>query len=66
MLEIIGVFCTAIGVCQDVQLNLVEKETTPHQCMFNGQLEMAKWLKEHPGYTPKRLTCQRAGRYAKA
>jgi hypothetical protein len=49
-----------------VQLNLVEKETTPHQCMFNGQLEMAKWLKEHPGYTPKRLTCQRAGRYAKA
>jgi len=66
LFEIVAIFCTVTGACQDVHLTTIAEKVTPQQCMLNGQLEMVKWLEQHPGFTPRRLTCQRAGRYAKA
>ena len=66
LFEIVAVFCSIVGVCQDVNLITIAERVTPQQCAMYGQIEMVKWAEEHPGWTPRKLTCQRAGRYAKA
>ncbi len=38
---------------------------TPQQCMMNGQMEMAKWIGEHPNWQIKKWRCGIAGQMAK-
>lgn len=51
--------------CKDVYLNFEAEAVTPQQCMMNGQMEMAKWLDEHPNYSIKKWRCGVAGQMAK-
>ena len=66
MIEVIATVCMLIGVCKDVQLAMTDQKVTPFACAMYGQAELAKWSLANPGWVPRRLTCQRAGRYAKA
>jgi hypothetical protein len=52
--------------CKDVRLNFAEQSVTPHECMFNGQIEIAKWSETHPDWQVAKWGCARAGIYAKA
>jgi hypothetical protein len=49
-----------------VSLAVTAEKVTPFGCFPYGQTELAKWSLANPGWSPKRITCQRAGRYAKA
>ena len=37
--------------CQSIE---IAWEGSPHQCMMFGQVEMARWMREHPGYVAAR------------
>lgn len=45
--------------CKDVSLNFEAAALTPQSCMMDGQMEMAKWLEEHPNYVIKKWRCGR-------
>jgi hypothetical protein len=66
MMEVIATVCMLVGVCKDVNLAMTDEKITPFTCAMYGQAELAKWSLNNPGWMPRRLTCQRAGRYAKA
>ena len=66
MIEVLALVCTLTGACKDVQLSVTAESVTPQQCMLYGQVELAKWIADNPGWTPRKITCQRVGRYAKA
>lgn len=51
--------------CKDVFLNFEAEAATPQQCMMNGQMHMAEWLGEHPGWQIKKWRCGIAGQVAK-
>lgn len=51
--------------CHDVTLVFEADNATPMQCAFVGQVEMAKWAVEHPGYTIRKWRCAPAGQVAK-
>lgn len=41
--------------CQTVE---IAWEGSPYQCMMFGQAEMARWIREHPGYVvPRGYRC---------
>jgi hypothetical protein len=52
--------------CKDVRLNFVEQSVSPRECLFNGQIEIAKWTETHPDWHVTRWACGRAGVLAKA
>ena len=52
--------------CKDVRLNFAEQNVSAQACMFNGQLEIAKWSETHPGWQVAKWGCGRAGIMAKA
>jgi hypothetical protein len=33
--------------CRNIE---IAWDGSPHQCMMFGQVEMARWMREHPGY----------------
>ena len=51
--------------CKDVHLTYSAEALTPMQCAMQAQPEIAKWVREHPGWVTKRYTCRPAGQYAK-
>ena len=51
--------------CKDVHLNFAAENVTPQQCMQYGQMEMAKWIGDHPGYRIMKWRCGPAGQMAK-
>ena len=53
------------GNCKDVHLTYSAEALTPMQCAMQAQPEIAKWIREHPGWVTKRYTCRAAGQYAK-
>ena len=68
MIEILALVCTmqAPLQCKDVKLVFAAESVTPFSCMLYGQVELAKWKNEHPGWEVKRgFKCGIAGRYAK-
>lgn len=65
MIEVIVFFCAISGACKDVQVAVTADKVTPQQCMLSGQVAAAKWQEENPGWSPRKITCQRVGRYAK-
>jgi hypothetical protein len=68
MLELIVSVCLVQdpGRCKDVHLSFIADTVTPHQCMMNGQIEIAKWTEGHPNWRVMRWTCGRPGVVAKA
>ncbi len=68
MIEVVALVCTMQSplLCNDVNLVFAAESVTPQQCMMYGQMELAKWTVEHPGWKIVRgFKCGRAGRYAK-
>jgi len=51
--------------CKEVYLNFEGASVTPQQCMMSGQLEMAKWIGDHPNWWIKKWRCGAAGQTAK-
>jgi hypothetical protein len=37
--------------CRNVE---IVWEGTPHQCMLFGQVEIARWIRDHPGFVAPR------------
>ena len=68
MLELVVSVCmiSEPARCKDVRLNFIEQTVTPHECFFNGQIEIAKWSESHPGWQVAKWGCARAGIMAKA
>ena len=52
--------------CKDVRLNFAEQNVSARECMFNGQIEIAKWSETHPDWQVAKWQCSRAGIMAKA
>ncbi len=51
--------------CRDVHLTFDAEHVSLHQCMMYGQVELAKWASEHPGYVIKRWRCAPAKQFVK-
>jgi hypothetical protein len=68
MIEVVALVCSmqAPLQCKDVHLSFAADSVTPQQCMLYGQMELAKWSNEHPGWQIVHgFKCGLAGRYAK-
>lgn len=67
MIELAMLVCLADqpSQCKDVLLNFEGDSVTPQQCMMSGQMEMAKWIGEHPNWQIKKWRCGIAGQIAK-
>jgi hypothetical protein len=51
--------------CKDVTLNFEGESISAAQCMSNSQIEMAKWIGEHPNWVIHKWRCGIAGQFAK-
>ena len=67
MIELVMVVCLMgdPAKCRDVTLSFenpygTEHGVTPQQCMQTGQIEMSKWIEEHPNYRIMRWRCGKA------
>jgi hypothetical protein len=47
--------------CKDVKLNFENAGMTASQCVMTGQIEMAKWIGEHPNWVIRKWHCGVAG-----
>lgn len=67
MIELVFAVCliNQPSNCKDVTLNFEGESVTPQQCMMNGQLEMAKWVGDHPNWVIRKWSCGIAGQVAK-
>lgn len=67
MIELVVAVCMIDqpSQCKDVYLNFEAASATPQQCMMDGQMEMAKWVEEHPNYRIMKWRCGVAGAMAK-
>jgi len=67
MIELVVAVCLIDqpSQCKDVYLNFEADHVTPQQCMMYGQVEMAKWVGEHPNYVIKKWRFGIAGQMAK-
>lgn len=68
MVEIVLSLCLISNpeTCKNVNLTFMAENVTPHQCMFNGQAEIAKYLQGHPRWQVKKWSCGRPATLAKA
>ena len=72
MIEISFIACTLLAgqTCQEQRLTFMEQpgSLTVFQCAFTGQVEIAKWTREHPNWSlaPGGFKCRPAGMMAKA
>jgi hypothetical protein len=67
MIEVIALACTVMAPlqCKNVKLSFASDSVTPQQCMMFGQMELAKWIGDHPGWKIAHgFKCGPAGRYA--
>ena len=67
MLAIVMTVC-ALGIgdnCRDVRLNFEAENATPMQCALYGQVEMAKWVDEHPNFAIRKWRCGPPDTFAK-
>jgi len=67
MLELVVLVCLANSptYCKDAALNYSAESTTPMQCLMQAQIEIAKWVAEHPNWRVERYSCRPAGQIAK-
>jgi hypothetical protein len=50
------------GKCKEEKINMAE-ETTFNQCM-GDQVDIAKWIGDHPNFTIQKWTCKPVGQEA--
>ena len=64
MLELVFSVCLIANAqsCQDVHLTYGAQRVSLMECALVGQVEMAKWVAEHPGYRVTRFRCDTARR----
>ena len=67
MIELVVAVCMVDkpSHCKDVTLNFEGESISAAQCMSNGQIEMAKWIGEHPNWVIHKWHCGIAGQFAK-
>jgi hypothetical protein len=67
VIEAIIVMCSVLNPqnCRDVNGGATAENVTPYSCAMQGQTAAAKWMEAHPGWQPRKITCQRVGRFAK-
>ncbi len=67
MLELVALVCLVNSPthCKDVALNYSEEAMTPMQCLMQAQIELSKWVGEHPNWRVERYSCRPAGQIAK-
>mgnify|MGYP001405325946 FL=1 len=67
MIELVVAVCMIDqpSQCKDVYLNFEGESVTAQQCALNGQMEMAKWIGDHPSWQIKKWRCGIAGQMAK-
>jgi hypothetical protein len=67
MIELVVAVCMIDqpATCKDVHLSFEAQGVSTHQCLMQGQFEMAKWIGEHPDWSVHRWKCQPAGQVAK-
>jgi hypothetical protein len=51
--------------CREVTLNFEGESLTTQQCVMNGQIELAKWVGDHPNWVIQKWRCGIAGQFAK-
>lgn len=71
MINLVFWACLSLSAssCQEVTLTFIGdgegRPVSAHSCLLRGQLEMARWISEHPGYVvgvdPVRRTAYRCG-----
>ncbi len=68
MIALVFTACLTVSPyhCEGKQLTFAETNITPQRCFMYGQMELAKWVGEHPTWEIRKYGCQRVGRYAKA
>ena len=50
--------CTAIGACKHVKVAIdCDNPPTVFECSMYGQMTVAKWAAENPGYIASRYSC---------
>lgn len=52
MIAIVVSICSIVqgAQCREIDLTFLEEQFTPQQCMFYGQVEIAKWQESHPNW----------------
>ena len=58
MIELVLSICLSAdpGRCKDEYLTMMSEGGTPYQCMINGQLEIAYWVKRGITLTPEKVS----------
>ncbi len=67
MIQMLMTVCAAASPyhCKDETMVFAEPDLTAYMCVLKGQLEIAKWSKQHPGWTVRRYACTRVRQFAK-
>lgn len=68
MIELYMIVCLVAtpSVCEDKRLPYDGGSITPMQLMTVAQQEIAKWVREHPGWNVMRYGARKAGLEARA
>lgn len=59
MFELVFSACLILNAnsCKDVHLTYGGQRVSLMECALTGQVELAKWVAEHPGYRVTRFRC---------
>lgn len=68
MFELVITVCSLVqgANCRELPAVKIEQGQSVMACVMASQIESARWVGEHPNYYVHRMTCQPAGRFAKA
>lgn len=67
MIELLVSVCLASGGgCRDVSLLYDARDVSVMACVTMGQVEIARWQEDHPGYRVRRWSCGVAGEGGKS
>ena len=57
MIELIVTACLTLGACQDVRLTYDAQDVSLLTCTMFGQMEAARWQREHRDWQVRRWRC---------
>jgi hypothetical protein len=67
MIEIAFTVCALVSPynCVAKRQTYEAEQVSLHECVLYGQMELSKWVSEHPGWRIERWRCGVAGQMAK-
>lgn len=67
MIELAFTVCALLSPynCVARTLNYEAQQVSLQECILYGQVELSKWVSEHPGWRVERWRCGVAGQFAK-